>query len=458
MRKPILWITLALLCLLIPAAVLAVTEGVVEDAPQVEIEDMTKPAEVSYLPDTSYYAGHGDWLPAWENAEEWVESRFDGECYHDVEQRPRMTAGEAKRAEALLERYQAGEIAYEGESILNKMEDVIVGVYALKPEDYEGERAYVLLPGPCMTDEQILAVIDAYDQLGLTFDPYALSALNCARGGGIEANRFLVEEERERYQTLARLIERGLLDVSSVDSSQALQPKLDSRYFCGLPDFTIRPYRAATDEEFVAMLVDLGYRDMTGEIDYSDVEKESRALLNSRLGTAPSMELGYVYNEGGYVPRIYDKNGKEGHDWNQNGRRSYGAYFSYHTPEGILVHAYTTFDWETKKLVSASVVHSKEGGGEPIPDDAPEITHEQIMAAISDVEKRLGLSGLEWHVLTEDGIWTNWGECITVRAQVAEDQWMTIYIGKDDGKAHGLELNSGTLVEALPEDDMPVNG
>lgn len=80
------------------------------------------------------------------------------------------------------------------------------------------------------------------------------------------------------------------------------------------------------------------------------------------------------------------------------------------------------------------------------------------MEEIAIVEKELGLSGLAWHVLYEDENWTNWGACIPVRAQVAEDEWLTVFIGKDDGKAHGLEVSCGTLVEALPDDDMPVNG
>lgn len=448
-------ITLLALCLLLPASALAVTEGAVEPAPAVEMESVgVQDAEISYLPDASYYAGYGDWYPAWENAEEWVESEFDGECYYDVEQRPRLTAGETARAKKLLAAWQAGEIAYEGESVLDKMEDVIVGVYALDPEAYDGEQAFVLLPGPCLTDDQLLAIIDAFDQLGLTFDPTKLSERNCARGGGIEANRFLNEEERKRYQNLARLIERGLLDVSSAGEVQALNPKLDSRYFCGLPDFTIRPYRAATDEEFVAMLAALGYHDMTDEINYDGIEKESRALLNGRLGAALSMELSHVYNEGGYTPIVFNRQGSQ--SWQDEMRRSYGASFTYHTQDGILVYANTAFDWETKEIVDASVMHSKEGGGEPMPDNAPQITDEQIRAAISGVESRLGISGVEWHVLAEDATWTNWGECIPVRAQIEENYWMTIYIGRDDGCERGLCLERGTLVDVLPQ-DVPVN-
>ena len=453
--KKKLWIVW--LCCLLPMTALAVTEGVVENAPQVEMEQV-RPAEISYLPDESYYAGYGDWNPVWENAQEWVESEFDGECYYDVEQRPRMTAGEAARAEKLLADYKADKSIYKGENILNKMENVIVGVYGLNPEDFDGEAAYVILPGLCMTDEQILAVIDAYDQLGLTFDPAKLNARNCARGGGIETSRFLNDEERARHQNLARLIERGLLDVSGADMVRALNVRLDTRYFCGLPDFTIRPYRALTDEEFVALLVDMGYRDKTGEMDYSLVEKESRVILNDRLGAALSMELSQIYQEGSYVPRIFDQSCNEGHDWNTQGRRCYGANYTYHTPDGILVYADVMFDWETKELVGASVMHSKEGGGDPLAKDAPKLTDEQIASAIAEAEAQLGVSGIEWHFLSNEEIWTNWGPCNIVRAQIGEGEWMTVYIGCDDGKVRGLELSSGTLVEALPEDNMPVNG
>lgn len=295
-----------LLALCLPAWALAVTEGVVEAAPAVEMETVGgDAATASYLPDASYAAGYGDWNPAWENAETWVESEFDGECYYDVEQRPRMTAGEAARAKKLLVQYQAGEAVYAGESILNKMEDVVVGVYALDPDDFDGERAYVILPGTCMTDEQILAVIDAYDQLGLVFDPDGLSVRNCARGGGVETSRFLTEEERGRHQNLARLMERGLLDAEHASAAKAINPRLDRRYFCGLPDFTIRPYRAQTDEEFVALLVAMGYHDKTEEIDFDGIEKESRAILCGRLGAALSMKLEHIYAEGSYIPQSF---------------------------------------------------------------------------------------------------------------------------------------------------------
>ena len=35
--------------------------------------------------------------------------------------------------------------------------------------------------------------------------------------------------------------------------------------------------------------------------------------------------------------------------------------------------------------------------------------------------------------------------------------WLTAYIGENDGALHGLQLESGTLVDELPK-ELPVNG
>ena len=452
MRKTILWTSLALL-LLLPACSAAVTEGVVEDAPQVDVEVMQK-ASISYLPDGSYYAGYGDWMPAWENAQVWAESGFDGECYHDVEQRPRMTAGEALRAKKLLEAYQKGEIAYTGESILNRMDNVVVGVYALAPENYDGEQAYVILPGPCMTDEQILAVIDAYAQMGLTFDPDALSYRNCARGGGVETNRFFTEEESERYTTLARLIEKGLIDPAGNGAQRTMHIGLDSRYFCGLPDFTIRPYRSATDAEMVAQLAAMGIKDMSGVIDAQAVERRSRETLNA-MGAPLSMALEYVFTEGAYVPCCFDAQGRQGHNYEQPSRSAYGAMFSWTTPEGHKTYAQTMIDWETNTLVSAHWANQRDWDANPGPSEM-NVTGEAAMAAAKEAEVMLGLESPVWH-LQEEVMHNDWGACRMVRTQVQEGLWLTVYVGGDDGRVHGVQIELGEMVDTLPEDHMPVN-
>lgn len=445
--------TMLLMCLLLPVAALAVTEGAVEDAPMVTVDGMSlsQEAAVSYLPDIGYYADYGEWEPNWADSETWVESEFAGEIYVDAEQRPMLTTGEAKRARALLAAYQAGEIAYEGENILNKMEDVIVGVYALDPADYDGERAFVLLQGPCMTDEQLLAVIDAFAQLGMTFDPDALSYRNCARGGGLECSRFFTEEESERYALLANLIERGVLDASAYEDTAVVRPTLDRRYYCGMEDFTLRPYRMMTDEELCAMLTKVGIRNMTDELNIDELEKQSRQVLN-RLGCPLTMNLEFMYYEGGYTPKFFDADCNEG--FAGDSRRAYGANFTYHTAEGILVYADTMYDWETGELVSASAMHAQDW----MPgDEKMDVTDAMIADTVAGVEKDLGLDQQEWHVRDMQCV-TNWGDCIMVCAKVEDGLWLTVYIGQDDGQAHGLVLESGTQVDVVPDSKEPVNG
>lgn len=447
MKKTTGSLMMAALCLLLPVCALGVTDGVVEDAPMVA-DVRVGEAEISYLPEATLYAGYGTWTPAWADAEEWTQSAQDEEgIYYDVEQRPQLTAGETARAKALLEKVRSGELAYTGESVLDKMEDVVVGVYTLDPEDYDGERAYVLLPGPCMTDGQLLALIDAFDQLGLVFDPEALSYRNCARGGGIECSRFLTTEERERYTRLANLIERGLLDTAGIQAEEAIRPKLDSRYYCGMEDFTLRPYRAMTDEELCTMLIKTGVHDMTDVLDADAVEKTARELLCRNLGCPLSMTLVGIAYEGGYVPMLFDKDG--GRAWEGGARGSYGATFEYQTPEGIKVYADAMFDAETDEVVSLSVMHEN-----PLQDWAERsgLSQEAVAAAVKDAEATLGLEGLTWRVC-EETCSTNWGECAMANAQVKDDLLAIAYIGLDDGQVHGLSLERGTLVETLPQEE-----
>lgn len=447
MKKTTGSLMMAALCLLLPVCALGVTDGVVEDAPMVA-DVRVGEAEISYLPEATLYAGYGTWTPAWADAEEWTQSAQDEEgIYYDVEQRPQLTAGETARAKALLEKVRSGELAYTGESVLDKMEDVVVGVYTLDPEDYDGERAYVLLPGPCMTDKQLLALIDAFDQLGLVFDPEALSYRNCARGGGIECSRFLTDEERERYTRLANLIERGLLDTAGIQAEEAIRPKLDSRYYCGMEDFTLRPYRAMTDEELCTMLIKTGVHDMTDVLDADAVEKTARELLCRNLGCPLSMTLVGIFYEGGYVPMLFDADG--GRAWEGDARGSYGASFEYQTPEGIKAYADAAFDAETHELVSLSIMHNS-----PLQNwvERPRLSQEAVAAAVKDAEAMLGLEGLTWRVC-EETCSTNWGECAMANAQVKDDLLAIAYIGLDDGQMHGLSLERGTLVETLPQEE-----
>ena len=86
--------------------------------------------------------------------------------------------------------------------------NVRVGVYALDPAEYDGERVLLLLPGNCLTDEEMLAILDAYRQLGELFDPDALNERNRARPHLYGHKRGDNEERRAR---LKGLIQRGII-------------------------------------------------------------------------------------------------------------------------------------------------------------------------------------------------------------------------------------------------------
>ena len=440
------------LCLALPALALAVTEGVIEDAPPIVMESVNADDSNPYLPDASYYAGYGDYEPAWGKSESYVEQEFDGEYFCHVHQMPQLTTGERIRARRLLEAYQAGTLTGDGESVLGAMKNVVVGVYALDPADYDGEKAYVLLPGTCLTDEQILAIIDAYNRLGLVFDPDGLSARCCARGGGIETSRFLTQEEAERNSYMADRIRRGQMEVQADADTALINPELDTRYYNGLPDFTIRPYRRMTDEELVARLVWSGVRDESGELDFDAAERRARRILSEYLGCPLSMQLEYVSVDGAYIPQLFDAQGAQGFE--NNGRKSYSTMFTCHTEDGVLTYVYADFDSETDVLVAATVMHSREFADGEMPQER-ELEQAEILAAIAQAEGLIGVSGLTWSV--QDVTWTNWGSCERVRAQASQDYWVTVYIGKDDGQVHGVEIQRGTLVEQLPS-DAPVNG
>ena len=58
-------------------------------------------------------------------------------------------------AAGMMAAYAAGERTGDGASVLEAKKRVRVGVYALDPKEYDGERVLLLLPGNCLTDEEM---------------------------------------------------------------------------------------------------------------------------------------------------------------------------------------------------------------------------------------------------------------------------------------------------------------
>lgn len=445
-----------LLCLTLPFSALAVTEGEVEDAPMVDTQLDSWQTETSYLPDASYY-GHGESEPIWADSDTWYECEIDVDGYFaHTTQNPHLTAGEIRRAQRLSADYYAGKAVFTGESVLEKMEDVIVGVYALNPADFDGEHAYVILPGTCLTDEQLLSIIAAYDQLGLVFQPDSLNYRNCSRGGGIDTTRFMTDEEWEKYVYLANCIRLGKLIPPEGIEKQLRNPTLVEEYFCGLDDFSLTPYRHMTDEEMVALLVSIGVHDERGEIDHTAVEARGRSALYQVLHCPLSMSFLQIDKDGMYTPMLFTSSGEQEYDHSSH-RAFYAARFTYVTPDDTLTDAYALFDKETDALVVLGFMHSNPNRDAQFALSRI-VTQDMVDAATAQVEKNLNLSGLKWHTLWEQNMATNWGNCVPARAVVTENWLLTAYVGCDDGQLHGIELTYGTLVDELPAEEMRPNG
>lgn len=461
--KKLVW--LLMLCLALPAWAGAVTEGVVEEAEAVDVAVIITEAEESYLPDPSYYAGYGDYEPDWGASESYVEPEFDGEYFYNVTQMPCLTSGEIVRAKKLLAAYQNGEAVGDGSSVLSVTKNVSLGVYPLNPEEYDGEAVFVILPGTDITDDQILAMIDAYAQLGLTFDPEGLSYRNCMRGGGIECTRFLTDEERERYSAIYELITRGKL--TGIDASNELNISLDVRYFNGLDGFAFRPYRRITDEEMARQLVAQGVHDESAEMDFDGIERRTRKLLTKAFSCPLSMKLESVTGESAYLPKTYDDDGtahyaKEGRD---------AIYASYTYPkEGFeQVIADVKMDDETGRVVYMTLtdipvgwIQNETPRDPAVPDEAyfaaaKAFVRERMSAYIADPD------ALVWQMHEQDEWWTNYGLSVCVTTRLPDTgEMLTVFVGCADMQVHNVQLDAdqrGWFDDVEFEDgDMPVNG
>ena len=291
------WLAL-LIALSLPACALAVTEGVVESAPGIELElgflgDQT---QESFLPRPRQVQEEAGWMLS----QAYDPQMGEGGNYDRMTSMCRLTSGEACRANLLLEAYERGEAKGNAEHVLNVQNDVVVGVYPLEEKDYDGESVLLLLPGTMLSDEQILDIIDAYAVLGLRFDPQALNERNCVRGETFW--RHDTPEERERSSNIRKEIERGTLPMQAIDTSSIRTVTVNMRYFLGSygPDdrFIFTPFRRMTDEELAARLVCIGIKGI--DADTLMLERSARHMLAGEQDYPLSMELVSIQDVGIY--------------------------------------------------------------------------------------------------------------------------------------------------------------
>jgi len=461
--KKLVW--LLMLCLALPAWASAVTEGVVEEAAAVDVSIVVEAQEESYLPDPSYYAGYGDYEPAWGASETYVEPEWQGDCFGPSAQWPGLTSGEIRRAKRLLDAYQKGEATGDGSTVLGVTRNVSLGVYPLNPEDYDGERVFVILPNVSITDEQMLAMIDAFDQLGLVFPPEGLSFRNCMRGGGVECTRFLTDEERERYSMIHELIRRGKL--TGVEAASGLNVSLDARYFNGLDGFSFRPYRRMTDEEFASQLVALGVHDESTEMDFDSVEKRTRKLLTQVFGCPLSMKVDVISSESSYLPQSYEEDGSA--RYAKAARDAIYASYTYPKEGFDRVIASVSLDAETGRVVYMNIMDIPVGWVQDETPRDPTVPDEAYFDAVrAFVKERMGAyvgdsDALVWRMHEQDEWWTNYGLSVCVMTRIPQtNEMLNVFVGCADMQVHmvQLEVDQRGWFEGVEfqGNDMPVNG
>ena len=233
-----------------------------------------------------------------------LEAYYGGEYAVPVTsyQMPTLTPEEIERAIQAKARYDAGERP--SHHILNPIENVVIGVYEMPAEQYQGEAAFVILPQRELTDEELLQLVDAFSTLGGEFDPNGLNWRNCMRGGSIECTRGFAGDEAERFGSLQDLCRRGL--IKPVGSMTALPcddgfgvVPLNPDEFCGMTEFRFFPARRLTDEELLQYGATMlnGQQATAGE--YSEWEAQLRQQLYNIMGTPLSADRisESLYNE-----------------------------------------------------------------------------------------------------------------------------------------------------------------
>lgn len=426
------WACALALCLLAPAGALTVTEGVVESAPPVALMELTQSGSApqeGYLPTIRTSAKE----PAWEQESEYIpQEPFD---YGNMSTLPRLTAGEAARAKALLAAYEEGEATGDGESVLEARSDVLVGVYRLDPEDFDGETVMLQLPGVMLSDGQLLAIIDAYHRLGLRFDPDALNERNCARGHA--GARSMTQEELERGDRIRLQIETGVLDAEAIDTDALVHARVDMKYYYGsygaASEAIFFPYRRMTDEEIAAFEVLIGARCEVEGMDTVMLERAAREHLRDRIGCPMGMELRKVGEKGWYRP------------WDPQRQKSTGELrklvtytFHFALEEGGSASADVIVDTQSGAMLGLDVFFPWEKGeGEAwIGDEA------YLREAEEFARARMGIEGVRFTVTqAREKYMPLYAK---VRASLPEGEQVSFSLSAD-GEVKQVHLNSGFL-------------
>ncbi len=383
---------------------------------------------------------------------------YEGEYEY---QTPALTASEKERLADAQHRWDAGERPEV--SILNLTENVHVALIQVPAEQYEGESWFLLLPARELTDDELLQMVDAYEQLGITLSADMITWHNTLRGGGIEiALRSKSDDERARYNAISeQFIRSGLRPetpfTDSVMDDGLGRVTLDEEDYSGAPYYTFYPARRMTDEELLQLYALNNPEPAASPSEMADYEMKLRGELQMLMG----MPLSARRSEEESV-----------HPANENNvygdtRMSYNTSFTEADGTGRTWSG--CLDISTGKLISATVIlddrYYKYGG---IHSDIRMDPWDEIWATIA-TDTLLELCNFEESGITEI---LNYGEitpnelyCANIRikrvygdvyrAAVSFTFGTVIYIEYND--AVSIECEDNWAVHHMSQKEVPVN-
>ena len=321
----------------------------------------------------------------------------DLSAYYEDEweyQTPALTKTETERLPDIQKRWNEG--MRPEKSILNLTENVCVALIQLPPDQYEGESWFLILPTREMTDEELLEVTDAYEQLGIKFSPDMVSWHNCMRGGGIgHALRSMRDDERERTRSVAGQFIRGGLRperpfTASVTDDGLGYITLDEEMFNGLDFFVFYPARRMTDEELLQLYALMNKEPAAAPDEMAQYENLIRQELQAKLGMPLSAgrsdeESVHPANEGnvygderiGYFTSFTEVGG--------TGRRWSGGI---DISTGMLIEASVTLDdryYTASNMISDVLMDPWDARWKEIAETAVKALRKDQGAGISDV-------------------------------------------------------------------------
>ncbi len=171
---------------------------------------------------------------------------------------PWLTDAELTLVKALAAAMDDGKIFYGYHSVVNiPYANEGAAVYPVNPEDFDGESFYVFLPdGRPMDELEIIAMLSAFKELGIPFDPDSLTSRNCCRNSSVLQTRSLSDDEQARMNALRDRIISGEItrqDIAGV-SVQVAEKAASQSLETDTKLFRFYPYREMTDDELAAFL------------------------------------------------------------------------------------------------------------------------------------------------------------------------------------------------------------